>query len=663
MNLAFLFIFLSSLYIGLLTIVLILVEFGFSKGKLFFIFIPSIYIYLGFISFFLSLFNLLDAVHFLLIQLVLMLGTFFLCKNKLPDLQEKKLNIKKKFRQFSALANSSFINFFLIIILTLILLLSLLIRNKSPVYQFDDKMYRASTPLFWIQNKSVFRFETFNQRKNVFLYGSGLVYMWPMLFQVNENIALILYWLAFPLSILVIYYFSEFFTNKVTVRLFSAVIYAITPIIFEYYSYSLVQESWLGLLLLSSVYFLFLDLKSESKTKEISICVGLILGLLGFIKLTGWFYFPIFLLSYFYVFKYKAINKLKYVFIGFIISFFITGNFLAVYQNIKLYSSPFGSVGFQQEHLSDRSLKTIKIQAARIPFLFLEFPVFSKYLTEKVENFFQVNSKILGATAFLVKENENWWIGKYQYDLSPINKRFSVGGIIWFFSPLVVLYFYKKNSKMNINYFVYLTFFSIVILQLFITKWAEGSDVPSRHLLSSYLIACSFFPLIFSLFDKYLSRKISYIFLCLLLIISMQRLLFEIENLDKLLKPSLDPSPDRITKTQQYPYEDFLNWLEEPTSFLVEELPATQDYSLFWYKGSPQNKVYLTYNSEHLDNTEYSKKILSLFKEKQIEFLVLNNPSKGLYDNLIQLHFSKVTRIKPSLDYTIDILSLNKKTN
>ena len=96
-------------------------------------------------------------------------GNFFvnnILKKNRNSTQNVFLNISK-----IKLLNIDYFEYLLISVVFLTIFSSFLIRFFTPTSDFDDKMYRSSAPLIWINNQSMFRDNFHNQNMNIFAMG------------------------------------------------------------------------------------------------------------------------------------------------------------------------------------------------------------------------------------------------------------------------------------------------------------------------------------------------------------------------------------------------------------------------------------------------------------------------------------------------------------
>ena len=609
-----------SLLIGLLTVFYFSRRLTHSFKSIFFIYIPILFIYLGGVSMILSLFKSLTPSFFVMLQLSIIIlimlvdGNFFvnnILKKNRNSTQNVFLNISK-----IKVLNIDYFEYLLISVVFLTIFSSFLIRFFTPTSDFDDKMYRSSAPLIWINNQSMFRDNFHNQNMNIFAMGSGLIYLWPNLFQLGDQAATVLYWISFPLVTAYIYVFSGEFTKSKKIKLICVLLYISTPATMHYFTNTLVQEGWLTLILLSYGYFIMVNLKNEKNTEF--ILLGIILGVLLFLKINTLVF--VVCLSVF-LFKREFFRKYMLILLGFFISVTLSGYLLLFTQNVIIYQNPFGTKDFIDYHRSFISPRQILIYTFRIPFALFEPPVFSYELGKKINNLVNTVAERIGVT-YILPDEEKYSQGMSKYSLDIPNRKFSLIGLAWFFIIFFSLIKIAKNRHSNtivIN-FIFLLFSFGAYIQVITLKWMEGSFIPYRHLISTLGVITGLFAVYLERNFKSISKVIQTILIMLLLFSSTERILINKDMLDQIFMEENLTDKNRDKKFL-FPFEIFLMFLDKPTSILLIGEEETPMSPLFWYKGKNVNRVFMPrhrYFSE-ISGTDIDNQV----KSEKIEYLII----------------------------------------
>lgn len=606
---------------GILALCTILTWFYVLRIRLvhaYFFFFPVLIIYLSSISFFLSPTASLTSQNFLMIQVLLLLPALFVL---LFRIRSNKTNIlhQKKF-------TFSFLSTIFLISILLLLILSGWLRTLTPTLSFDDVAYRASAPMHWIQNQSIFRIPTGTEHKNIFLYGTGILYMWPHLFDAGEVVANMLYWTAFPILILSMYLLMGTFTSHKTYKLGALLLFISAPIIYRNFTSILIQETWMGVMLLSCLYLLIDTLRNKTITIRTCLILGCTFGVLPLIKPTGWFY--IILLLFFLQKPFRT--HILPIILGFIISIFISGYPYILYQNYQLYGSPSGSAAFSRIHVASLSPIQFVTHTIRLPFSLIKFPCYTPNCLASFDTKIQTIASYVGATTTLDKEGAESWIGTFQYLSSDPDRNFGFGGIIWFILIMLSLVdAYRilcKKQTVPLTHQVLLVFSGIILLQLYVMRWEDASGVPYKHLIGAFAIACVFSYRLFQFIWKKQYRVIQWT-LFFLLVRSIFPLI--LTTLTSIRSWSIHDDYEAIQKMRLGPniYASFLSTLQSPSTFLVVE-PSAPDYPLFWFRGNRKNRVYLLSRLPESTEEDNLKKIQQLLFKQDIHYVIISGDTE-----------------------------------
>ena len=612
--------FFLSLFMAISTVLVIQKKLKLTN-KLSFLSLPSfLLLYITFLSANLSLFKALTNINFLLAQSFIFLTTTLSFKTIIKEFFNNNqliVTIKKLAKNILNIFLQDKISFILGFIIIIIIETSLISRLTIPVVHFDDLMYRGSTPLHWIQNKSILPFETLNERKNVYLYGSGLIYMWPLIFNVHEKIAQIFYWLSLPLGVVFFQIAFKAISNRRRLRLMITLLFVTSPYIFSFFSKSLIQELWITTTLLSYIYYIFtlLTTKEKLEIKNLSLLIGITSLTLVMIKINTLVY----LLLPFLVLKglknYWFIAKK--IIVTFIFLFLISGYSYTVFNNWQHFGSPLGSNGFRKITVAIFSPKQIATHLIRLPFIFFDPPVFSKKASETLNLSMNTLASYVDANYVLPGEEQKNWISSFKYKNIWPNERCGLAGIATFliFWAAMGKFIFTKNShsKLLVN------FSALVIAQILYIRWAEGSLLPYRHLLSVIPIFLLFSDFIFPQIKSKKYQKIIPIIIATTLIIVI--IPFHLSVITTLKENRVFYDSFK-KKTSQIQAKD--EKLPQPRLLIFEDQNFT-DYFFFFNNGYQKNKVFLFTERWKYNNKDLENKITEIIKNQDINYLVFND--------------------------------------
>ena len=591
----------------------------------YFLLFPILIIYLCGISFFLSLTASLTSSHFLIIQLLLLIPTLLTAFLHIRSHKFKLTHILSTI-SYPKHIQCSFPSIILLITILFFLVLSGWLRALTPTLSFDDVAYRASAPMHWIQNQSIFRFPTMVEHKNVFLFGTGILYMWPHLFDAGERVANLLYWTAFPLLLCGMYLLMGKFTHHITFKLGILLLLISAPIIYKNFNSVLIQETWMGVLLVSCFYILIDTLQNKTTVVRTYIFLGFTFGVLPLIKPTGWFYTILLLF-----FLQKPFRRHIFPIIsGFIISIFISGYPSILYQNYQLYGSLSGSPEFTNIHLSSLTPIQFMTHSIRIPFTLIKFPCYTPNCLTSFDIKVQALASYLGATTTLDKEREESWIGTFQYISADPDSNFGFGGIIWFLLLILSLVdtyrMLSKKQTLPLTHQVFLVFSGIILLQLYVARWENASGVPYKHLIGAFAITCVFS---YRLFECIWKKKYHVIQSALYILLFISVLPLISTTITSIYAWSMDDNQEAIRTMRTGPniYASFLSTLPSPTTFLVAE-PSAPDYPLFWFQSHQKNIVHLLSRLPESSEEDNLYKIQQLLSQLDIHYVIISGDTQ-----------------------------------
>ncbi|HEY0905791.1 MAG TPA: hypothetical protein VGE17_01205, partial [Methylophilus sp.] len=192
-----------------------------SSADSFWIFIASTMLQVGAIASLTSLVHALNPAAWMLVQLLFCIATLRLTREMGWPTLRGFLGIWSAQRTRLAAFARGLSQWGVITLMAIcgVLWMSLVGQAVAPLQNFDDRMYHASRVIYWIQNQSVFPFDTHNIRQTMIPFGSELFFLWPVLFTKTEAMGRIVFWLAFPLAAIGQYYLLRALKLSQTVAL------------------------------------------------------------------------------------------------------------------------------------------------------------------------------------------------------------------------------------------------------------------------------------------------------------------------------------------------------------------------------------------------------------------------------------------------------------
>jgi len=634
-----------SVAIAIQTIYVINRIIRFNPTQSVFSFLPLLVMYLSGISFFLSIYKQLTTNNFLLTQYLLLMVLFIALWISSPLHNHTQYNSQSKPQAFLAGKRRNIFFILIFFLITGVIIFSYLLRRHVPTSLFDEIAYRASAPLYWIQHKSIFRFTSVIQHKNVFIYQSGIVYMWPILMHAGENVANVFFWSLYPATIILIFLLSRRFTTKLSIQILPPLLYAIAPIIFKNYSTSLSQELLLAPMLLSATYFLLESLNNKAISQRIFILLGIIFGLLPQIKPTASAYLILGLPLY--TIPTGRSKIFLYLSIGMLSSFILTGYIFILVQNTRLYGTPGGTTEFIQDHTASVSMYQLITHLKRIPFTFLKIPCYSSTCTSGIDSFMQLLSSKSGATNILRDEDTiPPTIGIFTYTSNDLDRNFGFGGIalcvILLLSCVDLTRTIIKKTPLSKIQLLQLSFTATFLVQILFTRWQDLRGVPYRHVIALFALGCVFSTRIFQRIKAKLPLVIQYILIGCILLTTAKLFSKSINSIHELINPDTSNTMG-IIHPEPPLYLDFLSKITAPSCILLIEPFGIPDYPFFWFNNQPINRVYLSADLSNLSETEAYSYLNKTIKSMQIDYVVAGGFS-SIIDKLL-LYNPQYTKI------------------
>jgi len=386
----------------------------------------------------------------------------------------------------------------LILLLTVLGFISLsgLLQILTPTFDGDDKMYHASRVLYWLHGQSVFPFITHNIRQNVFPFGSELYFLWPVLFTKLELAGRLVFWFAYPLTAIGIYFLLQEFDFGRAASLIGSLTVLATPIVADQ-STGLKSEQWLTLFVLGSGYWAVRACKQGLRPRKDIFFLAVFAILAVNSKVIALAFLPfIFVFPWIIRSELTSAQRAKALAQGLTVAFLCSGLAVTFLFNLITYGNVLGPKGMRAAHSSDLSVNQVYTHAVRFPMLLLEPPFMpSRQLRQQLGAWGNDLIHALGADKPLPLEEGQDWPGRFTYTVPATAHKFSLGGIVWLFSIPWVFFLLARNVVSTYPRIVLTPETSLVCIELpllagilFSVRWMANSGVPDRFLVAPYAL-------------------------------------------------------------------------------------------------------------------------------------------------------------------------------
>ncbi|HEV2296295.1 MAG TPA: hypothetical protein VGR35_20805 [Tepidisphaeraceae bacterium] len=319
----------------------------------------------------------------------------------------------------------------LLLLIGLFLLLGLWLSIVLPVFSFDDRMYRASRAVYWLQHRSVLPWTTANDRQTAFPFGSELMFFWPLLFTRWELPGRLAFFAAVPLCAVGLYTVMRQLRITRTAALGGVLVLLATPSVTRIQE-GLYPEMWMSVFALGAAYFAQRALSDGSRVLRHLAWMGCFVTLAVNVKTTALALAPAAVIVPWLVAPAGARRRgMASVIVGAVAGILLSGLVLTLSANIFRHGHPLGPPGMSAIHTADLSARQLRTHAARFVVGLLDLPVVptdaARNALTRAGNAFL---RFCRATQPLAGE-EVPWPGSYGFGVGKYGSRYSLAGLLW----------------------------------------------------------------------------------------------------------------------------------------------------------------------------------------------------------------------------------------
>jgi len=454
----------------------------------------------------------------------------------------------------------------------------------------DERMYHASRVAYWLQHKSIFFFQTHNDRQTVFPFGGELFFAWPLLFVKHELAGRMVFWLALPASTLAVILVTRVVGASRRASLAAAVLYLATPAVLLLGA-ALKSDAWLPLFVLGSAYFALRPAAPGEPQWRRFVLAGIFFALAVNIKTTSMALAPGLALAAMAGARLRPlIGRALALGLGFLGGALASGLIVLLISNTIHHGGPLGPAAMSKVHMPDFSLQQVRAHAARaVLFLFEPPEVPSEKVRQAIESRGRKLAQWSGASAVLPLE-DGPWPGRFNYQVQPAAASFSLGGMVWIPSLLLglatgALALRRAWPRLYVGPLAMLTLIQLPLLlgAVFLIRWMGAG--PVRFWIGAYALSV---PLTAALADRWARRSAAAAGLAMLLLVlaAYPGLRSEIVRLDwSWIHPAQPAQLDE-------PFQEVVPLLEPGSRILLVANGATRDYPLFCPRDGFPNAVF-----------------------------------------------------------------------
>lgn len=314
----------------------------------------------------------------------------------------------------------------------LLLGLSAATQALTPISGGDELMYHAPRIAHWMQNRSIFFYQTANDRQTVFPFGAELFAAWPLLFVKLELLARMFFWIAFPLAAAGVFAVCRTLGGSLRTSSAAAMLFVATPAV-SFHAASLKSDAWLPLFMLGIVHHAVRPSHPDARPGRPFLAAGFFAALATNIKTTA---LPLLgVLAVLALFRGGVRGtgrRWSGLAAGFILAAASTGLGSLFLSNVVHYGNPLGPSYLSKLVQPQFGPRQTYTHAVRIPFVLAEMPeAMPDGLRAWIERRGIALCRLLDADHPLQWEAPTGWPGRFAYSLPTVAWTYSLGGMIW----------------------------------------------------------------------------------------------------------------------------------------------------------------------------------------------------------------------------------------
>jgi hypothetical protein len=470
-----------------------------------------------------------------------------------------------------------------LIVIIGVLALSALTQIATPIYTGDEKMYHASRVIYWIQNQTVFPFVTHNDRQTMIPFGSELFFLWPVLLTKTEVIGRIVFWSAYPCAAIGQYLLLRAMKLSCTTALVGALILIATPLVAAS-AIGLKPELWSVVTLLGTSYWVVSICLNPREMATKCFFLGVFTLLSVNVRAFPSAIVPsVMVIPLLTRSSFAAVSRVKAVAAGLACGAILSSFVIPFGFNLARYHHPLGPVEIRHVVIADITPRQIYTHAVRFPFLLLELPD-AAVPAETRARFGKIANGLIskvGAGAFLPREDDGPWPGRFSYSLPEQSERFSLWGLLWIPTLVIAVLLLIRNVlvtwprvRLAAVPAQSLLALPMLIAILFGARWMTQSGVPTRYLIGPYALTL---PIGIAVFAPYIrGKKLAESLTLIAVAVSLyQPIRLQIYNaVQAIAVPITEKDIDQ-------PFEEALDVIPDRSRIVLVGQQDTPDYPLF----------------------------------------------------------------------------------
>jgi hypothetical protein len=501
----------------------------------------------------------------------------------------------------------------LLVLLGALLVVGVIHAMFMPMFGVDDRMYHGSRVLHWLQNRSIFFYETHNDRQVSFPFGAELFFAWPLLFVKEEMLGRVFQWIVVPATCFGVSAVCRAIGLSRRTALAGALAYAATPTV-QYLGATLKSDLWQPLFGLGMAFYLLAPRSGKREQLLAFALAGAMLALAMNVKMTALALAPGIFFAAWNGARPRDIGaRLGAAGAGVLACACVCGLAVLIGSNLVHYKRPLGPAWIARlvspeyspsevlvvrrkpetpERTSYKALVQHGVHAARAVVYLIEFPeVPGEGLRTKLDKYGNKLAHALRADKQLEFETGPGWPGQFKYKAQHSATAYSLWGMFWI--PALVIgslaglrRLGRTFPRPNLDPPVLLIAIQLPMFLgvVFLIRWM--GDGPDRFWLSAFALVL---PVQAWLAERLISRSAvaGGIILLLVMATGLATLRGNIQRLDWFTLHPLTPAhmEDRMAEV--------VSRIPPASRILLAAGESTRDYGLFDPAHRYSNKVFL----------------------------------------------------------------------
>jgi hypothetical protein len=363
------------------------------------------------------------------------------------------------------------------------------VQWRTPLHKGDDLMYHGARAAYWLQHRSLLPYPTHNDRQNVFTAAADLPFLLGLLFTREERIARVLHLAALPLAVWGLWRLCRMLGVRGAAAFIAPVLFVTTPLVLTA-AEGIGAELWTTVGLLGLLHCLVRVLRgTRAMAPPTWFGLGAFATLCLAFKLTLLPVLGLVVLAAIVALPPPRPPHLRALAGGLMVGALASGLALTLIGNAWMYGHPFGPASMQRVHRSDLRLETLRVHAARVPFLLLGVPaLWSEAARDSAQAVADRLAESTGATTALRGERRIGWPGAFQPRVPRFDERFSLTAIsgvaaaVW----TAVQWWRRRRrpfaARWPPGWMVVITA-TLGLAIVFFLRWQAGAGLPDRFLV------------------------------------------------------------------------------------------------------------------------------------------------------------------------------------